>query len=152
MADFHLRHFPEDSEEERNFRFTRAFRSAFHLWRHLLEGRLREFGTTRAKWSVLSSLVSSGGGENQNTLAKQLGIEGPTLVRLLDDLEESGLVARLQNPSDRRAKTIVATEKGQEFAELLVNETKHVRADFVSNLTESEISQLTSLLEKAVKL
>lgn len=146
--DFNSRHFPDGSVAERNFRFTRTFRAAFHVWRHLLERRLREFGLTRAKWSVLSAIILSGEGRNQNELARQIGIEGPTLVRLLDDLEQASLVARRPDPNDRRAKLIVATDAGRDLAEILVRETKDVRGDYVSPLSDEEIKTLTKLLEK----
>ena len=149
--DFHARHFPAGSAEERYFDFTRTFRQAFHVYRHLLENRLRHFGTTRAKWSVLSAVVRAGEGQNQNQLARQLGIEGPTLVRLLDDLEKAGLVMRRPNPKDRRAKLIAATDEGCALAEILVVETQQVRRQFIAGMNDAEIAQLTGLLDKLVQ-
>lgn len=143
--------FPEGSAAHRDFLFTRTFRKSFRIWRNMLEGRLREFGITRAKWTVLSAIVLSGEGRNQNELARQLGIEGPTLVRALDDLENAGLVTRLQSPTDRRAKLIAATQKGRDLAEVLVGETQDVRAQFVSGMSETEIRRLTTLLEKLAR-
>jgi MarR family transcriptional regulator for hemolysin len=143
--------FPDGSAAHRDFRFTRSFRNAFHIWRSMLEARLRESGITRAKWAVLSAVVLSDKGRNQNELARQLGIEGPTLVRLLDDLEAAGLVSRRQSLTDRRAKLIVAKKKGRDLADVLVEQTKDVRASFVSGLTDAEIKRLTTLLEKLIR-
>jgi MarR family transcriptional regulator for hemolysin len=150
-VDAYSRLFPEGSRHALNFRFTRTFRLAFRSWRHILEGRLRTFGITRAKWSVLSSIVLSGEGRTQNELAKQLGIEGPTLVRLLDGLEGAKLLSREPSPTDRRAKLIIATPEGRELAERLVQETKDARVALLSNLSEDDIVTLTTLLEKLLR-
>lgn len=43
----------------------------------------------------------------QRELAQSVGVEGPTLARLLDSLESQGLVQRQSVMEDRRAKKIV---------------------------------------------
>lgn len=121
------------------------------VWRNMLESRLRDFGFTRAKWATLSAIVLSGEGKNQNELAKQLGIEGPTLVRLLDSLEEGGYVSRRPSPSDRRAKQIIATSAGRTSAEILLRETKKVRATYLHGMADAEIASMTDLLEKLAR-
>jgi len=52
-------------------------------------------------------------GVRQNVLADELGVEGPSLVRLLDKLVKDGLVERSEDPSDRRAKTVHLTPAGR---------------------------------------
>ncbi|MEL6059909.1 MULTISPECIES: MarR family transcriptional regulator [unclassified Methylobacterium] len=49
----------------------------------------------------------------QNVLAEAVGIEGPSLVRLLDQLAAAGLVVRREDPSDRRAKVLGLTPEGR---------------------------------------
>ncbi|MGQ7115923.1 MarR family transcriptional regulator, partial [Escherichia sp. TWPC-MK] len=46
-------------------------------------------------------------------LVKAIGIEQPSLVRTLDQLEEKGLISRQTCASDRRAKRIKLTEKAE---------------------------------------
>ncbi|WP_240524361.1 transcriptional regulator SlyA, partial [Enterobacter hormaechei] len=60
--------------------------------------------------------------QSQIQLAKAIGIEQPSLVRTLDQLEEKGLISRQTCASDRRAKRIKLTEK----AEPLINEMEEV--------------------------
>ncbi len=52
-------------------------------------------------------------GVRQTALADELGVEGPSLVRLLDKLVHDGLVERREDPADRRAKTVHLTQAGQ---------------------------------------
>jgi MarR family transcriptional regulator for hemolysin len=63
-------------------------------------------------------------GENvrQTALADAIGIEGASLVRLLDELQSSGLITRVQDPTDRRANAVNLTERGRTVVEA-VNET-----------------------------
>jgi DNA-binding MarR family transcriptional regulator len=54
----------------------------------------------------------------QGALAARLVIDRSVLTYLLDDLETAGLLRRVQDPKDRRARRIVATTKGREVLEV----------------------------------
>jgi MarR family transcriptional regulator for hemolysin len=58
-----------------------------------------------------------GDGVRQKDLAEEVGVEGPSLVRLLDQLQASGFVTREEDPEDRRAKRLRLTEAGRALAE-----------------------------------
>ena len=64
-------------------------------WRTKLDERLSLLGLTQARWLVLMHLSRMGGESLQKELAFVVGVEGPTLVRVLDGLERIGLVQRL---------------------------------------------------------
>src|SRR5262245_53857691 len=49
-------------------------------------------------------------------LAEALGIDPPNATVVVDDLESLGLVRRRPHPTDRRAKLVEATRKGQAMA------------------------------------
>jgi len=78
-------------------------------WRTRLDSRLRALGLTQARWMALLEL-SRADGLTQRELAATLGVEGPTLVRLLDGLEEQGLIERQSCPDDRRVNRLRLTE------------------------------------------
>ncbi|HEX7061704.1 MAG TPA: MarR family transcriptional regulator [Woeseiaceae bacterium] len=75
-------------------------------WRTVLDERLRHTGLTQARWSTLLLLSRADADITQRELALQAGIEGPTLVRLLDALERQGLIERVPAEGDRRAKHV----------------------------------------------
>ena len=52
----------------------------------------------------------------QKELATALSIEGPSLVRLLDNLERRGLIERREDETDRRARGIHLTRAGRDLA------------------------------------
>jgi MarR family transcriptional regulator, transcriptional regulator for hemolysin len=83
--------------------------------RQAVDGELRAFGLTEATWRPLAYLGRLGEGVRQKELAQALGIEGPSLVRLLDGLERRGLIERREDEADRRARGIYLTPAGREL-------------------------------------
>src|SRR5215475_5880733 len=84
--------------------------------RQAVDAELQTFGLTDATWRPLAYVGRLGGGVRQKELATALGIEGPSLVRLLDNLERRGLIERREDESDRRARGIHLTRAGRELA------------------------------------
>ncbi len=84
--------------------------------RQAVDAELGAFGLTEATWRPLAYVGRLGGGVRQTELATALGIEGPSLVRLLDSLERRGLIERREDESDRRARGIHLTRAGRELA------------------------------------
>src|SRR5258708_19911290 len=74
--------------------------------RQAVDAELRTFGLTDATWRPLAYVGRLGGGVRQKELATALGIEGPSLVRLLDSLERRGLIERREDERDRRPRAI----------------------------------------------
>lgn len=73
---------------------------------------LAERGGSLPTWLVLLAL-KQGSWRTQHEIARAVGIEGPTLTRHLDGLEEAGLVVRSRDPDDRRAMRVELTEDGE---------------------------------------
>jgi DNA-binding MarR family transcriptional regulator len=69
-----------------------------------------------AAGEVLAHLGPSG--ISQSTLTERMGITKQAVQQLLDQLEEQGVVARVADPTDGRARRVVLTELGlRDFAE-----------------------------------
>src|SRR5215212_1051872 len=75
-------------------------------------------GVTRAQWKVLFKLTRQPG-LRQVELADMLDIEAITLSRIIDRLEEAGLVERVADPADRRAWRLHVTARAQPLIEKL---------------------------------
>ena len=65
--------------------------------RQAVDAELRVLGLTEATWRPLAYVGRLGEGVRQRELAAALGIEGPSLVRLLDNLERRGLIERREH-------------------------------------------------------
>lgn len=100
------------------------------LWRSRLDERLRPLGLSQSRWQVLLHLSRRGDGVVQKTLAEWLGIEGPSLARLLDRMTGDGWIERREAPNDRRAKTVHLTARAHE----VISEIKKVAATLRNEL------------------
>lgn len=65
-------------------------------------------------FSVLS-VISDTPGLRQSDVAAILSVERSNLVLIVDELERRKLIARQQDPADRRAYVLSATDSGQEL-------------------------------------
>jgi DNA-binding MarR family transcriptional regulator len=82
------------------------------LMRRRFDERARLIGVTRAQWRTLTTL-SRHEGINQGAIADLLEVEPITLCRMIDRLEEAGLVERRRDPGDRRAWLLFLTDKAK---------------------------------------
>jgi MarR family transcriptional regulator for hemolysin len=102
---------------------------------------LAEAGGSLPVWLVLSSLKQ----EHRRTqleLARAIGIEGPTLTRHLDGLEESGLVVRHRDIDDRRAVRVELTEAGERLYAALLKDVIAFNKRLTAGLSEQELGRL----------
>ncbi len=126
---------------------TAGLLHAGRQWRRLAERRLAEHGISEARGAVLIWVGRLGGGVRQVTLANYIGIEGTSLVRLLDQLSQAGLVERRDDPEDRRAKTIWLTEDGQHLAALIEREMADLRREVLGGLPAADIEATLRVLD-----
>lgn len=82
-------------------------------WRKALDERLASAGLSDASWAPLMHLHELGDGISQSELAAAVGLDGSSLVRLLDLLVEQGLIERRPHASDRRVKLVQLTAAGR---------------------------------------
>lgn len=103
------------------------------LYRREIDKRLTVFGVSDATAIPVMLIGRLGDGVRQVVLAEEMGVEGPSLVRLLDQLSHAGLIERHDDPVDRRAKTLHLTAAGTMLAHdvelALINIRKALFAD-----------------------
>jgi MarR family transcriptional regulator for hemolysin len=75
----------------------------------------------------------------QVALAEMTGIEGPSLVRLLDQLCAANLVRREEDPDDRRAKIISLTDEGRSVTAKIEKELMGLRADVLQPVSREDL-------------
>jgi MarR family transcriptional regulator for hemolysin len=93
---------------------TRDLLLAGRLWRKMARHAASAHGVSEAASSPLLWIARLGENVRQTALADAVGIEGASLVRLLDELQASGLITREQDPNDRRANAVNLTQRGTE--------------------------------------
>ncbi len=117
-------------------------------YRRMMDGALQDFGLTDATTLPLRYLVKLDAGIRQKDLAEILDIEGPTLVRVLDQLMAMGLVERVECPDDRRAKLVSATEKGRALHASFDARLAKLRNRIFADAEDAEITAVLNLLQK----
>jgi MarR family transcriptional regulator, transcriptional regulator for hemolysin len=97
------------------------------LLRRAFDQRAQGCGLTRAQWQVVAYLFHNEG-SNQASVAEALDVEPITLSRHIDRLAALGYVARLPDPTDRRARRLHLTDAVRP----LLAEMKTVGAEVVA--------------------
>src|SRR3954453_14800726 len=82
--------------------FASLVARAARQWRRAVDRRLQPFGLTEATWLPLIYLARAPAPMRQKDLAAALGLDGSSVVRLLDALETSGHIERREGGKDRR--------------------------------------------------
>lgn len=117
-------------------------------WRKVLDADFENSGLTEATWRPLLHLSHLGDGIRQKDLAASVGIEGPSMVRLVETLIAKGLVHRAEDSTDRRAKLLSLTADGHSMVRC-IRETVHFREEqLLNNFSEGELEQLIGLVER----
>jgi len=103
-------------------------------------------GITGGQWKVIVAL-SIKDGISQKELASMVFVEGPTLVPILDKMENTGFIKRKSNSKDRRVNDIFLTSKAQksslDISECILN----IRNIITKNILKNEIDTTKNTLK-----
>lgn len=117
------------------------------LFRQRFEGALAEqgLGITAGEARTLLHAAAEGG-VRQSVLAERMHVEPMTLSAYLDRLEAAGLVRRLSDPSDRRAKLVAVTKAGAPLAARLQAIAGNVRELATHGLSPAAVEEMRRTL------
>jgi DNA-binding MarR family transcriptional regulator len=129
------------------------FESALALT-DLLDAELeREAGIPLRWYDVLVHIEETPEGVPMNALAERILYSKSGLTRVVDRMEEEGLVRRVRPEHDRRSILVALTEKGTEtMEEARRHHREGIERHFAQHLTDSDIKALTRALEKVSAL
>ncbi|HEX5237663.1 MAG TPA: MarR family transcriptional regulator [Sphingomicrobium sp.] len=119
-----------------------------HALRKAFDRRAVGLGVTRAQWKVLFRLDRRPG-LRQIELADMLEIEPITLSRIVDRLEEGGLVERRADPADRRAWRLHVTARAQPLIAKLKGIADDMVAEAFAGIDERDIETTRRVLNRA---
>lgn len=126
--------------------FTGDLAVSVRLWRKLVREVVARHGVAEAGAGPLLWIGRLGGNLRQNVLAEHAGMEGPSLVRILDELQAEGLITRVPDPSDRRANLINLTESGAARLREIEAELVDLRRATFTSITADEIATASKVL------
>src|SRR4030088_3388531 len=118
------------------------------LWRREVDQAVAAHGLSQATAIPLVVLSRRGKCVRQCVLADEMGIEGPSLVRLIDLLQAEGLVERREDPTDRRAKMLHLTTLGETRADEIHGVLCSVRACYLEGIADEDLAVAYEVLRK----
>ena len=104
-------------------------------------------GVSLSQWRVVGALVIQPG-LTQKEIADKVGIEGATLVPIIDKMEKEGLLKRKPDSSDRRVNRIYLTQKADSLWESMVECALRIRKSSTKNISENDIQTTLETLRK----
>jgi MarR family transcriptional regulator for hemolysin len=116
-------------------------------WRLGLDSRLKDLGVGQAGWMTIAIVAKSSAALSQKELADQLGVEGPTVVSMLDRLVKGGLVRRAPSEIDRRVNLVHLTDAGRALFAKVKTEADAFRATVLAGVDPAALQSATELLE-----
>jgi len=135
------------SQEARVASFPHTLARTAKAWRRLMNERLGGLGLSQAKWTALLLLEKSSDGIKQCELAGHMGIEGASLVGLLDRMAQDEWIERRPCAADCRAKLVFLSEKSRGTLEEIHRIGREVSRQLLGRIPPSDLAACERVLE-----
>jgi DNA-binding MarR family transcriptional regulator len=87
---------------------------------------------------------------NASQLARSVGCDSGATTRMIDRLEDKGLLRRVRSTNDRRVQRLELTDDGRQAAAVVPYVIADVLNAHLADLTHAEIEQLRGLLDRVI--
>jgi len=130
------------------FEETLAIRlRAAYLHLHRSANRhFRAFDATADQYAVMTCLAEQAG-ITQQTLVARLASDKRTINKMIDLLEEKGLVERRAHPSDRRAWALYLTKEGRKQQKVLFDSADYLRRRLEEAVPPKHLEKMLDCLQ-----
>lgn len=116
-----------------------------------VEKRMAAHGLTDAQWKPLL-FIHQGRGQTAADLARSTCIDTGAVTRMLDRIEDKGLICRVRSEQDRRIVNLELTADGRHLADEVVPEVlSGVLNETLAGFSTAEYEQFKSLLQRALE-
>nr|WP_237437776.1 MarR family transcriptional regulator [Altericroceibacterium endophyticum] len=117
-------------------------------WRAIVDEHLRANRQSSARLEVLATILVAPPLSPQVEIARRMRIEGPTLTRLLDSLQNEGFIERLPDPKDKRNRLLGLTPAGTAALEEMLAITDRLRERLVAGLSDNTKTVIVTAMEE----
>jgi DNA-binding MarR family transcriptional regulator len=129
--------------------FSNMLRTSGHL-AHQQAQLLKSFGLSRTQFDALRILRSSDGGSMPIlAVANRMITRVPDITRLIDRLEQEGLVERCHSERDRRVVLVRLREKARHLLQQVDDPLRRLTGGQIGHMSTDELETLNNLLLKA---
>ncbi len=115
-----------------------------------LDRELSKFDITAAQLIVLASVANKEAG-SASMLCKSISYDPGAMTRMIDRLEQKGLIRRTPNPDDRRATNLEMTTAGSALYPQLLAAKENVQAQFLRGFGKDEVRILEGMLNRMLE-
>jgi DNA-binding MarR family transcriptional regulator len=116
---------------------------------HAFAESLRPYGVTPTQYNVLRILRGAGhAGLCRGEVRERLVAQVPDVTRLLDRMQDAGLIERERDTGDRRLVTTRITSAGLALLDTLDAPVRESHARHLGHLTQSQLGSLIALLSQ----
>lgn len=129
-------------------RFSAALHNASRAWRQALDRRLKFLGVSQASWMTIAAAAKAQTPLSQSELADRLGVEGATMVAMVDRLVKAGFVIREPSTTDRRIKRVTLTKAGNLLFDKVRTEAAAFRMELLAGTDAKQLLLATELMEE----
>ncbi|NDL62473.1 MarR family winged helix-turn-helix transcriptional regulator [Acerihabitans arboris] len=130
----------------------KSFSKLLHLTsralRMAIDRRLKYLGLSQASWVAVAAIAGAQSPLSQSELAQILGVEGATIVSMVDRLVKLDLVQRIPTAQDRRKKLLVVTVAGKALYEKVRMEADAIGKEILENVAEQDMQVAMQVLTK----
>ena len=127
--------------------FSALLHSTARAWRLAVDRRLRDLGVSQAGWLAIAMVARTPVPLSQIELAQRVGVEGASMVTMLDRLAREGLVVRVPSAADRRVKHIELTAAGHALYGKVRTQADAVRRELLRDVDPAKLKVATEVLE-----
>jgi MarR family transcriptional regulator for hemolysin len=138
-----MRELPNTIDE----RVSSALHGASRVWRLALDKRLKHLGIGQSGWMTIAMVAKAAEPLSQRALADLVGVEGPSMVSMLDRLERGGLLTRAPSAHDRRVKLVQLTDAGRKIYAEVHTVAQGFRADLFDGIDPAQLAVAADVLE-----
>lgn len=117
-------------------------------WRRAVDQRLQPFDLTQATWLPLVQLARAPGPMRQKELAAALSLDNSAVVRVLQNLEASGFIERLEDADDRRAKALAITAQGRQLVRRVHTVSAELERELLDGMAPADVDAAHRVLER----
>ena len=134
--------------QDLRFALAQGLLLASRRWRTRLNERLKVVGQTDARCAALAEIAAVPQDVVQRELSQRLGVEEPTVVRLVDALETGGWVERRAHDLDRRAKVVRVTPDAQPVLDEAQTIVGQLQEEMFAGLDPAELATCVRVLNE----
>ncbi|MEV4410339.1 MarR family transcriptional regulator [Catellatospora sp. NPDC049609] len=140
----------QTGDKRRGVNFGWSLAMVLRRWQESVEEALEDLPHGSRGYHILA-VVAHEDVPTQGALATRLVIDRSVLTYVIDDLEAAGLIARQLDPRDRRARRIVATDRGRQVLAAAEERVAHAEDHVLGGLPQEQRVAFREAAERAAE-